>query len=111
MPPRGYADEMKPILIQPHQPKAWANELRCLRMDLLAQSRHYRDIRPPVAILAGQNDPFDRLEFQSGRVSQEVKRVRLTVLPATGNAVHHAHPQAVTSALRAVHRDSMVRVT
>jgi pimeloyl-ACP methyl ester carboxylesterase len=98
-PPPGYLDRIKPVLLRPRQIAAWANELRHLRTGLARQSRRYGEIRIPVRILAGANDPFDPPTRQASRLRLAIPGARLTVLEVTGHTLHQRYPERVIDAL------------
>ena len=67
--------------------------------------KHYRDLKLPVAIIAGTDDKIADVGRQSGRLHEELPQSEFIALPGLGHMVHHLAPDQVAQAIdRAVHR-------
>jgi pimeloyl-ACP methyl ester carboxylesterase len=65
-------------------------------------SPHYRDIRVPVVIIAGDGDKAVDYRGHAIRLHHDIPGSQLRILPHTGHMVHHVHPDAVVEAIETV---------
>jgi pimeloyl-ACP methyl ester carboxylesterase len=107
--PPGYVNRMKPVFIEPRHMRAFADEVKHLPEGLATQSRYYREIRVPVAILAGTGDRITHTQSQAVRLAHEIPHARLTLLEGAGHMLHHHRPEAVISAVHDLEFEAIVR--
>jgi pimeloyl-ACP methyl ester carboxylesterase len=61
--------------------------------------RRTRDLRIPVAIVAGASDRLVSTAWHSARLHRRIAESRLHVVPNAGHMVHHTSPDGVVAAL------------
>lgn len=74
---------------RPGQIRASSEELSVMNSVAADLAPHYRDIRLPAAIIAGDADRIVSTPRQSERLAQEIAGSTLTVLPGMGHMLHH----------------------
>jgi pimeloyl-ACP methyl ester carboxylesterase len=62
----------------------------------------YRELRLPIAIVAGAGDRLVDPSRQAERLHQELPGSLLTVVPGQGHMVHYGAPRLITDAIDAV---------
>jgi pimeloyl-ACP methyl ester carboxylesterase len=82
--------------------RASAEDGTTLREWAERSSPHYRDIRVPVFIIAGDGDKAVDYRGHAMRLHYDVPGSQLRILPHTGHMVHHVHPDAVIEAIETV---------
>ncbi|MGQ9365988.1 alpha/beta fold hydrolase [Azospirillum sp. A39] len=87
------------LMLRPAQLEAAAADIAALIPAVAEMAPHYRDIRCPLAIVAGEEDrivdPYDH----AARLHEDVPGSSLHLLAGTGHMVHHVRPDAVLGAV------------
>lgn len=92
------------MVLRPSQIRTSAIELGLAGSATRRLSRRYRELRLPVAILAGRGDRIVDPKKHSGRLHAELRRSTFRVLDGVGHMVHHSNPKAVADAVDEVNR-------
>lgn len=92
------------MAMRPSQLYASAAESALLVPEAAALRKHYRELRMPVAIIAGIGDRMVDVNGQSRRLHAEVLQSSLHLVEECGHMVHHTAPERVLAALEEVCR-------
>jgi pimeloyl-ACP methyl ester carboxylesterase len=100
LPPPGYARRAGVmLLLRPEHYRANVRDLAGLKDFVRAQSRHYGEMKVPVAILHGTADRTVSIDIHARALAAAVPRARLWVLEGAGHMPHHSRPQALREAV------------
>jgi pimeloyl-ACP methyl ester carboxylesterase len=91
-----------PLELRPGNLAANAQDMRVIKASLRAQSPHYRELKPPLAIVAGLGDRVASPQFHSYRIHREVAGSTLFPIEGGGHQVLYSHPREVLAALDAL---------
>ena len=100
--PPTFAEFPASLALRPSQIRASAEDGRTLREWAERTSPHYRDIRVPIVIIAGDEDKAVDYRGHAIRLHYDTPGSQLRILPHTGHMVHHVHPDAVIEAIERV---------
>ena len=84
-------------------------QINALRAQLVDQEPLYPTLALPVELIHGDADTIVPLVIHSHPLSTLLPNARLTVLPGAGHMPHHAHPQAVLTAITRADERSRLR--
>ncbi|MBY0422590.1 MAG: alpha/beta hydrolase [Parvularculaceae bacterium] len=102
-PPANYFEEAGvPLLFRAKDFKANASDLTHLNRALVAQSPAYPTLRVPTIIYAGEDDTTVGPEIHAKHLARDVASAKLTMLPKTGHALHHAEAARIAASILAV---------
>ena len=87
------------LMLRPIQLRASAEDAALMTPSAVELEQHYRDLKPPVVILAGGGDQIVDVDRQSRRLHDEISQSELIVLPGLGHMVHHLAADAVIKAI------------
>jgi len=104
MPDGFVADTATPLLLRPREFIANARDLVTLKAAVAEQAPRYREIRVPIAILAGDADKTVSTNIHSRPLAAAVPNAKLIVLPDIGHMVQQAATDQVIAEI-----DAMVR--
>jgi pimeloyl-ACP methyl ester carboxylesterase len=90
------------LSLRPAQLRAMAEDGAAMVPATEALHERYRDLRVPVAILAGDADRVATADEQSGKLHGEVAHSRYRLMPGVGHMIHHAAPDQVAAAVEAL---------
>jgi pimeloyl-ACP methyl ester carboxylesterase len=79
-----------------------SEETAALEPAAAAFAPRYRELRVPIAIVAGTDDRLVDPARQSVRLHQELPGSVLTIVPGQGHMVHYGAPDLITDAVDAV---------
>jgi pimeloyl-ACP methyl ester carboxylesterase len=85
------------MMLRPVQLRANAEDAAFMMQVARAISRRYKELRLPVAIVAGSEDSIVDMESRSGRLHRELPQSELHVLPGTGHMVHYSAQGLIVS--------------
>jgi pimeloyl-ACP methyl ester carboxylesterase len=102
VPPRFAAGFPVALTLRPGQIRASAEDSGLLVPAAAAFQHCYRDLRLPLAIVAGVEDRIVDVWRQSARLHYEVPQSKLWVVPGQGHMVHHGAARVVAEAVEAV---------
>jgi pimeloyl-ACP methyl ester carboxylesterase len=102
VPPRFRSGFPFGLSLRPAQLRAMAEDGAAMVPATEALHEGYRDLRVPMAILAGDADRVVTADGQSGRLHDEVAHSRYRLLPGVGHMIHHAAPDQVAAAVEAL---------
>ncbi|MEX0645623.1 MAG: alpha/beta hydrolase [Parvularculaceae bacterium] len=98
--PDGYYDRSGlTLLFRPKDFRANAEDLRHLKIQVVAMSARYGELRLPTAILTGDKDVTVSPEIHSKTLAREIPGAVLDLLPGTGHALHHSQTGRVLAAI------------
>jgi pimeloyl-ACP methyl ester carboxylesterase len=100
--PPTFAEFPASLALRPSQIRASAEDGTTLREWAARSSPHYREIRVPVVIIAGDGDKAVDYQGHAIRLHYDIPGSQLRILPHTGHMVHHVHPDAVVEAIETV---------
>ena len=89
---------LKPLALRPTQVRAAAAESASMIPAANRLSDHYRDIRAPVTIIAGDGDRIVSPE-QAHRLQGALRISSLELANGVGHMVHHSAPELVTAVI------------
>jgi pimeloyl-ACP methyl ester carboxylesterase len=89
----------KELAFRPSQIRASAAESALMIPHALAVSGHYPDLKMPVIIIAGAQDPLVDTDEQSARLHAEVAHSALHRVPGVGHMVHQTATSFVMAAI------------
>lgn len=89
-----------PLILRPNQFRANAQDLLELNAFLAEQSRHYGEIRVPVAIVAPSEDRSVNAELHAFGLHRRLRRSKLFIAEGVGHMLHHVQPPTVMQAIR-----------
>jgi pimeloyl-ACP methyl ester carboxylesterase len=104
---RGFAGAMA---VRPSQVRAEARDGAGMAAQVGAMREHYRELRLPVVIMAGEEDKVVDVGRHAVRLHGEVPGSELRLVPGAGHMVHHAVPDLVAEAVAAVAARSAPRL-
>jgi len=100
-PPRGYRERVDTLWFRPGQIKANREDVLAFPPAALKASKRYAEIRHPIAVVVGADDPFGTKE-QALRLKREVPHAKLSIVPHVAHMIPQNHPELVIEAIRAV---------
>jgi pimeloyl-ACP methyl ester carboxylesterase len=100
--PPTFAEFPASLTLRPWQIRASAEDGTALREWAQRSSPHYRDIRVPIAIIAGDSDKAVDYRGHAIRLRYNIPGSQLRIFPDTGHMVHHVHPDEVVDAIERV---------
>lgn len=104
--PRAYAERSARMWTRPSQLTACASDERTLRASLESLSKRYGEIELPAIIVTGDCDRLLEPKEHAFRLSKELKRSSLVVLPDTGHQLPQTRPDAVVEAIEVAWAES-----
>ena len=87
------------MMVRPVQLRANAEDAAFMVPQAKSSSERHRELRMPVAIVAGAEDKVIDVEAQSRRLHRELKGSTLAIVAGAGHMVHHAAPDDVVAAV------------
>lgn len=91
-----------PQTLRPLPERASAEETATMEPAAAALAPRYRELRVPVAIVAGDGDRLVDPTRHSVRLHRELPGSLLAVVPAQGHMVHYGAPDLIAGAVDAV---------
>ena len=107
LPPR-FVPTFLGLSIRPWQLRAQVADGSYMVPAAMSLRSHYREIRVPTQIIAGNNDKIVSPSTQSDRLHGAIRQSKLRILPRTGHMVHYAMSDAVMEAIDQVAVESGV---
>ena len=98
VPERFTAEFPLDLCLRPRSLRAAAEESALLVPAARRLARRYRELRCPVAILAGSGDAIVEPEH-APRLHEVLASASLTIVPGVGHMLHHAAPERVAAAV------------
>lgn len=96
--PEGYEEAALALWLRPGQFRANREDILAFPSAALEASRRYGDIRCPVVIMVGGQDPFGTRE-QAERLLSDIPHAERMVIPDAGHMIPQLHPEAVLEAI------------
>jgi len=93
------------MALRPSQVRATSGDGALMIPGALALRNRYKDLRLPVAIIAGENDRVVWAR-RAEELAEKIPGSTLQILPGVGHMVHYAAPEIVLRAVEAVARRS-----
>ncbi|MEQ8934716.1 MAG: alpha/beta hydrolase [Amphiplicatus sp.] len=90
------------LLFRPGDFRSNAADLRNLKPQIVEMSRHYGEIRVPVAILTGISDTTVSPKIHAMALARDIRGASLDLLPDTGHALHHSQTAKIIAAIEQV---------
>ena len=98
--PSFVAEVPSELIFRPWHLRSAAAETALLIPGAAALAGRYRDLRMPVAIVAGPGDRVVDFKRHSERLYHAVPRSTLRSLPRAGHMIHHSAPQQIAAMVR-----------
>lgn len=96
--PERYREEALSLWLRPGQFRANREDILAFPPAARQNSGHYGNIKAPVVIVVGEDDPFGTVE-QAERLKRDVPHARLMKVPHVGHMIPQNHPHLVMEAL------------
>ncbi|MDF2985538.1 MAG: alpha/beta hydrolase family protein [Eubacterium sp.] len=96
--PSGYREAALALWLRPTQFRANREDVLAFAPAAKKISKQYKNIKKPVVIVVGKNDPFGTIE-QAHRLKKDIPNARLMVLPNAAHMIPLNHPQLVIDAI------------
>ena len=96
--PEGYREAALALWLRPGQFRANREDILAFPSAALAASRHYHEIRCPVVIAVGEDDPFGTRE-QAARLKRDIPHAELRVIPRVAHMIPQLHPDLALAAI------------
>jgi pimeloyl-ACP methyl ester carboxylesterase len=90
------------MMLRPSQLRASAVESALMVPSAMMLSRHYRELKVPVRILAGSDDRVADPEHNSARLHRELAGSDYRVERGVGHMLHYAYPDDILAAVDAL---------
>jgi pimeloyl-ACP methyl ester carboxylesterase len=87
------------LLLRPREFIANAQDLSYLKEFVRAQSQRYGELKMPIEIIAGDQDPVVYTDIHSRAIANQASQAVLTVLPGLGHMVQYAASDRVIQAI------------
>jgi pimeloyl-ACP methyl ester carboxylesterase len=87
------------MLVRPKQIQADSQDAVFMIPGAARLRKHYREIKAPVVIMAGEDDKIVDFDAHACKLRQEISRSELVVLPGVGHMAHYAAPEQVVAAI------------
>lgn len=100
--PEKFSGFPKAMAVRPWQIRASAAETAYMIPNAVVEREEYRNLKMPVAIVAGQEDRLIPFDEQSARLHEEIAQSSLHRVAGAGHMVHQTAPAAVMSAIEQV---------
>ena len=85
-----YAKSGLALLFRAADFEANAADIAHLKAQIILQQNRYSELTLPVAIVTGTDDTTVSPQIHSKHLARDIKQAKLTLLPDTGHALHHA---------------------
>lgn len=99
--PAGYREAALSLWLRPGQFRANREDVLAFPPAAEQVSKLYRQIKSPVVIVVGENDPFGTKE-QAFRLKGDIPHAQLMVIPRMGHMIPQNHPGVVMQAIDAL---------
>lgn len=96
--PSGYVEAVLSLWFRPGQFRANREDVLAFAPAAISIQHRYPEIRLPVVIVAGEQDPFGTKE-QALRLQRDIPHAQLVVLPQAAHMIPQNHPAEVMEAL------------
>ena len=104
-PPQNYYERAGvALLFRARDFKANATDIVHLKGEIREQQDRYAELKLPVAIAVGEADETVSPEIHSKTLATEIDGARLTLLPDTGHALHHARSAEIIALINEMGR-------
>jgi len=87
------------MLVRPKQIQADSQDAVFMIPGAARLSKHYREIKAPVVIIAGDDDRVVDVDAHSRKLHEEIPHSELMVFPDVGHMAHYASADLVASAI------------
>ena len=85
--------------VRPQQIRAQAQDAAAMVSAAAAMQSRYRELRMPVAIMAGIDDHVVQPQRQAAVLHREIPQSTIRLLPGVGHMLHYAAPEEVADAV------------
>lgn len=99
--PAGYREAALALWLRPGQFLANREDILAFPPAAQEASQHYNQIRCPVVIAAGEDDPFGVKE-QAVRLKSDIPHAKLLMFPGVAHMIPQNHPELVMQAVEAL---------
>lgn len=87
------------MTLRPSQVRAAAADSGMMVPAAIEISRHYRELKVPAVIMAGEGDLVVHPDRHARRLAGDLPRAELRIVPGQGHLLHYAVPDAVVAAI------------
>lgn len=99
--PPGYREAALSLWLRPNHFKANREDVLAFSPAAKKISSRYKEIKLPVVIVVGNDDPFGTKE-QAYRLKKDIPHAELMILPHVAHMIPQNHPEAVMEAVKAL---------
>jgi len=100
-----------PLALRPSQIKAFSEDTSRMRSSAEHLSPHYRSIRCPTVVMAGDADGIVNVDRQAKRLHGAIPGSRLDVLAGAGHMIHHVDPARMVKAIDLIATGGITRAS
>jgi len=100
-PPDGYRERVYATFLRPGQIKANREDVLAFPPAALEAAKRYAEIRHPVFVVVGEEDPFGTKE-QALRLKEDIPHAMLNIVPRVAHMIPQNHPELVIEAIRSI---------
>jgi len=99
--PDRYRERVYAVWLRPGPIRANREDVLAFPPAALEASKRYAEIRHPVSIVVGEDDPFGTKE-QALRLKQDIPHAKLSIVPQVAHMIPQNHPELVMEAIHAM---------
>jgi len=96
------------LSLRPSQIRAASADTAMMVPAAAELSRHYRQLRVPTIIMAGQGDRIAHVDKHAERLAREIPDAELRIVPGQGHMFHYAVTEQVVAAIDDVSRNRSI---
>lgn len=100
-PPDSYRERVYATFLRPGQIKANREDVLAFPPAALEASKRYAEIRHPVAVVVGEDDPFGT-KAQALRLKKDIPHAKLNIIPRVAHMIPQNHPELVIEAIQTI---------
>jgi pimeloyl-ACP methyl ester carboxylesterase len=100
-----------PLALRPSQIKAFSEDTSRMISSAEHLSPHYRSIRCPTVVVAGDADGIVNVDRQAKRLHGAIPGSRLDVLAGAGHMIHHVDPARMVKAIDLIATGGITRAS
>jgi len=100
-PPDGYRERVYATFLRPGHIRANREDVLAFPPAALEAAKRYAEIRHPVFVVVGEEDPFGTKE-QALRLKEDIPHAMLNIVPRVAHMIPQNHPELVIEAIRSI---------
>ncbi len=104
--PGGYQERVRASWLRPSSLRANREDVLAFPPAAMEASKRYPEIKQPVIVLVGEEDPFGTKE-QALRLQRDIPHAELQIIPRIAHMIPQLHPELVADAIRRIAEPAM----